>query len=469
MLKKVLILTPSPGFGGLIRQLLEDTGGFKPLLVTDPLQAMHLAQKEALALTILDADLGLKDFPAYISELRSQAPQTRLIVVPAEEDPNNPQLTELEANAILPSPFYLPDLVAAIEQLFGPLVPEVSANRRVYGKPTGSLRIAGPDPKTVNAPEWLQNVSQAAGYLTRLSLESSSQAALITRGEQVWAYAGELPKQAADELAATVVEHTSGGNGTDLARFIHLSATNADYMLYATSLGGEYRLALVFDTQMPFSQMRAHVADLAKALAAAPEEVSTHGEMLHAVQARQSSTARLQGRPSEAEDPASKAQSGQPPSRRTTEIPSRVEQPAEFANRQSAVSALGHELRYSFVLIPRLPKHRLVGDLATRLAEWLPELCLAFAWPLDGLIVQAEFVHWSVMVSANLNPENIARTMDKHLSDRIFDEFPRLHRENPSGQFWAPGFLVMSGGRPTSQQITEFITQTRKRQGVVNP
>ncbi|MCL5429173.1 MAG: transposase [Chloroflexi bacterium] len=465
MLKKVLILTASPGFGELIRQLLEDTGGFTPLLVTDPVQAMQMAQKEALALTILDADLGLQDFPAFISELRNHAPQTRLIVVPAEENPNNPQLAQLEANAVLPSPFYLPDLVAAIEQLFGPLVPQETANRKVYGKPTSPLRLPVTEHESIPAPEWLQDVSQAARYLTRLSLESSSQAALITRGEQVWAYAGELPKQAADELADTVAEQVASGDGTDLARFIHLSATSADYMLYATNLGGEYRLALVFDAQMPFSQMRAHVAELARALATAPEEVLTDREGMQEVRAQQTGMTRLQEGPRVGE-PASEIPEREPVSAGVPEIPAGAEQAYSSPSRQAAFSATGPQLRYSFVLIPRLPRHQLAGDLASRLAEWLPELCLAFAWKLDEQSVQPEFLQWSVLVSSEATPESIARTMDRHLSTRIFEEFPRLGRENPSGQFWAPGYLVTSGSPPTPAQVADFIHQTRKSQGV---
>lgn len=469
MQKKVLILTPSPGFGGLIRQLLEDTGGFKPMLVTDPVQAMQLAQKEALALTILDADLSLKDFPAYISELRSHAPQTRLVVVPAEENPDNPQLAELEANAILPSPFYLPDLVTAIEQLFGPLVPEEAANRKVYGRPTEPLKRLPPEdePRLEQAPAWLQNVSQAARYLTRLSLESSSQAALITRGEQVWAYAGELPKQAADELADAVAEHAAGGNGTDLARFIHLTATNAEYMLYATSLGGQYRLALVFDAQMPFSQMRAHVADLAKALATAPEEVLTRGEVMHEVQMKQMETPRQEHK-SQAEESQPPLPERAPTSARMPEASADRRLPVSSLGRQGAVSIPNAELLFSFVLIPRLPKHRLAGDLAARLSEWLPELCLAFAWRLEEQSVRPECLQWSVLVSSDTMPESVARTLDAHLSNRAFEEFPRLARENPSGQFWAPGFLVTTGSSPTAAQVADFIRQTRKRQGIVS-
>jgi len=43
--------------------------------------------------------------------------------------------------------------------------------------------------KTGNDPPWLSDVTRAAQHLTRLTLGSSAQAALITRNDQLWAYA----------------------------------------------------------------------------------------------------------------------------------------------------------------------------------------------------------------------------------------------------------------------------------------
>ncbi len=40
------------------------------------------------------------------------------------------------------------------------------------------------------------------------------------------------------------------------------------------------------------------------------------------------------------------------------------------------------DLTYTCVLIPRLPFHRLNGDLELQLSRWLPDLCLAFGWRL---------------------------------------------------------------------------------------
>ena len=466
MLKKVLVISPNPGFGGLIRQLLKDTGGFTPFIVSDAIQASHLAQKEALALTILDADLGIKDLPAFVAELRQHAPQTRLIVAPAKDNPKDPQLSKLEANAILPSPFYLPDLVTAIEQLFGPLVPGSNSSvRRVYGKPTDTLKIERNAPKMEVAPEWLEDITWAASYLARLSLESASRAALITRGEKVWAYAGALPELAVDELARAVAKHALDDSTKDLARFIHLSATNAEYMMYATNLGGEFQLALVFDAQMPFSQMRSHVGRLAKALAIAPDGERKIEEPVPVMQERPETKPeqRERPRPEKIQDVLSE---NKPSSVSSTKISNEVNRPA-IVSRSPTGPLRGSNIYYSFVFIPRLPKHKLLGDLAASLPGWVAELSLAFAWRLEGFLLRPEFMGWSVGAPPRISPENIAETMSNQLSHRVFQDVPRLAQDNPSGQFWAPDPLVVSGPMPNPAQIIEFIRQTRKRQGAI--
>lgn len=462
MKKRVLILTPSTGFGGLIRQLLEDAGGYEPLLLSSPKQALEAALKEAIALIVLDAELGSQASPVFISELRQHAPHAKLVVIPAEDNPHDPLLLEFEADAVLPSPFYLPDLVAAIEQFFGPLVPKETIKLSSYGDP--AARVKAPSHAAAPAPAWLQDVSQAARYLTQLSLESASQAALITRGQKVWAYAGELPKQAADELADAVDQLAASGNGADLARFIHLGATKSDYMLYATGLGGEFTLALVFDAQMPFSQMRAQVSELAKALAHAPEESRHLGE---------SRSAQVGGRVT-ASLPHNSGEEVRPPLPPRPvphpELPSAVgtgiSRTVSKTGRLEPLTAGSYDLHYSCVLIPRLPTHLLEGDLADKLAIWLPQLCLAFALRLESISIQPGFVQWMISMSPDASPESAVHTLETYLSERIFHEFPRLARENPSGQFWAPGFLIVNGALPDPAVVAEYIQQTRSRQGL---
>ena len=55
----------------------------------------------------------------------------------------------------------------------------------------------------------------------------------------------------------------------------------------------------------------------------------------------------------------------------------------------------------------------------------------------------------------------------EHTSTLIFNEFPRLAKENPSNDFWAPGFMAVHGRRSMAGSLVQdFIQQTRSRQGV---
>jgi|GEM_PF-152888 len=123
-------------------------------------------------------------------------------------------------------------------------------------------------------------------------------------------------------------------------------------------------------------------------------------------------------------------------------------------------------LAYTCLLIPRLPTHRLVSGLADRLREWLPQLCLAYGWRLENLFVRPEYLQWTLQVTPAISPGNVLRLVRLQSSRRIFLQFPQYEVENPSGDFWAPGFLIISGFQPPSNQLVQdFIHQTRTRQG----
>jgi REP element-mobilizing transposase RayT/CheY-like chemotaxis protein len=465
MAKQALILTASKGFGELIRQVLSDASQLEPVLVSSPAKALERAAKGTVDLLVVDTDFDKVNFAEFIAQFRTVAKQSHLLIIPSENKPEDPGLKDLGADVILSKPFYLPDLVAAVEQLYGPLE-RLEVPKPAYGSAPAKLKIEAAPSHA--APAWLADVSLSAQYLTQLSLESASQAALITRGSKVWAYAGELPQAAAQELAAAVASDADGG--TDVARFVHLDATKADYMLYATSLGGEYNLALVFDAQMPFSKMRSQVDKLANALARAPQ-AQAEAEQAEVAQVKKVTAARMeQGGAVQPRRRLGSFERGgdEPTDSSTSGVVAGVGNVARQTGRLEPLSPGSYDLHYSYVLIPRLPSHRLEGDLADKLALWLSQLCLAFAWRLENMSVHPQFVQWMVSMSPDTSPESVVHTLEKYLSERIFDEFPRLTRENPSGQFFAPGFLIVNGALPPAAMVTEYIQQTRARQGVPN-
>ena len=132
---------------------------------------------------------------------------------------------------------------------------------------------------------------------------------------------------------------------------------------------------------------------------------------------------------------------------------------------QPLVPALSR-LAYTCVLIPRLPGHLLVGQPAEQLTGWLPQLCLAYAWRLEGLLIRPEYLQWTVHVAPAISPGNVIRLIRQQSSRRIFSQFPQYEIDNPSGDFWAPGYLIISGFQPPSHNLVQdFIRQTRQRQG----
>ena len=124
-------------------------------------------------------------------------------------------------------------------------------------------------------------------------------------------------------------------------------------------------------------------------------------------------------------------------------------------------------LNYACLLIPRLESHFLVGDAAARLNEWVSQLCVAFGWRLEYISVRPDYLQWIARVPLNTAPGYVINMIRKHTSERIFTDFPRFGIENPSGEFWAHGFIVQGGSQPHPQKlIRDFIKTTRLRQGL---
>ena len=99
----------------------------------------------------------------------------------------------------------------------------------------------------------------------------------------------------------------------------------------------------------------------------------------------------------------------------------------------------------------------------------MPNICIAFGWRLELLAVRPEYLQWVVNVPPTTSPGYLMRIMRKQTSEKIFAEFPRQKSDNPSGDFWAPGYLIMGGSQPhPSKLVKDYIKRTRERQGAIS-
>ena len=514
----LLVVTSDFPFGELIRQNLEGMGRFSVRIAGDKGSAISCVKEVDCPLVFLDTCLADQELLQIGSLLRRINPNIHFIII--SDGAWHSALEELSPEDYLSKPFYLPDLSGMMDSFF-PFAPAPAASP-VSGESGAN-------------PPWLSDVNHAAQYLTRLTLGSSAQAALITCNDELWAYAGQLPQSATRELTDTVARYWDRQEENDLVRFVRLASTNAEHMLYATRLTRDMVLALIFDAETPFSTIRTQATQLVHSLSTSPtEKQNTNEPDDDQNDDDEAPSVTLSGSLSDIPSPNPPAEFRSPElnSRREPKPaismpsapPLRFNRPAsprlpinQFPSTEGTepsleldqqvasppvtrkvkirrnepavenrgepcpsptgepgrkivlepVSASFYNLDYACLLVPRFTHHHLIGDLSVCLSEWVQDICIAFGWRLEYISVRPEYLLWIVNVPPATSPGYLMRIMRQHASERIFTEFPRFKKENPSGDFWAPGYLIMGGSQPPpAQLIKDFITQTRQRQGI---
>jgi REP element-mobilizing transposase RayT len=535
MTKNLLIVSADTIFAQVLLHGLEQEG-YRASITKGKGESVVRADEGDVSAAFLDMDLGYRAVLEIGQALRMLKPEIKLIVFSRED--TIPPLDDLDPWLLSRKPYYLPEVLNMLNDDFTP----------------SSKSIGAPQPG-VQAKEptlpWLADPTKAAQHLTRLTLESSAQAALITRGDTLWAYAGQLSQGAAKELAIAVTRHWDGQKGSDLLRFVRLEATKAEHMLYATRLADDVVLALVFDAETPFSTIRTQAGQLVNRLSTQTPEVADpsvgqkpllaaydvpteHLEDESSPDLNIPSIAEIlsdvppptpeRGVSSEREEdfanhpfpsrsrqysressPAVRVDDLPVPhqdneqtvehvvedfdatmpskSRRRPETPIRRPMPGELdETRPHSITEVAgrvmlepispglYNLTYACLLVPRFSSHYLTGDMADRISEWLPQICIAFGWRLEYLAVRPEYVQWVLNVPPATSPGYLMRIIRQQTSEKIFTEFSRLKKENPSGDFWAPGYLIMGGSQPHPPQLVkDYIKQTRTRQGYSQP
>jgi hypothetical protein len=88
-------------------------------------------------------------------------------------------------------------------------------------------------------------------------------------------------------------------------------------------------------------------------------------------------------------------------------------------------------------------------------------------WLLDGIAPPDYFHNSHTRVAPSVSPGNIMRVLRQQTSQRIFGFNSTYKEQNPSGDFWAPGYLVISGSQPPAGDLLrDFLQETRRRQGL---
>jgi REP element-mobilizing transposase RayT len=121
------------------------------------------------------------------------------------------------------------------------------------------------------------------------------------------------------------------------------------------------------------------------------------------------------------------------------------------------------ESNLSCMLIPRFGNQEIIDDLKQTIENNFRTIFDDYAWKLNRLLIRSDSVEWNMELPSKTSPGYVMRIIRTSLSNIIWDKIPALR--NPSNDFWAPGYLIMSGQKPISDKLREeYIAQSRRRQ-----
>jgi REP element-mobilizing transposase RayT/CheY-like chemotaxis protein len=116
---------------------------------------------------------------------------------------------------------------------------------------------------------------------------------------------------------------------------------------------------------------------------------------------------------------------------------------------------------FTCVLTPLVLNHYLRLDQMNALKKWMQQISDENAWQLVRLSIRPSHMEWTVCIPASTSPKDMINNYRQDTSNHLYAQFPSLEEDNPSGDFWAPGYLLNSGGNSLSrQQISTFIAST---------
>lgn len=400
----------------------------------------------------------------------------------------------ITANALLRKPFYLPELQAVMKLMEG-FDPKDSQSA------AGAAHLSEQKVDGFNLKEILSSAG-ADGLV------------LLQSGKLIEAIGGLRP-EAAQEVSATIVGAWQPEQSGDLIRFVKLETVNQEKLLYVTVVNADLLLGLIFPNDSSITRARALARQVAKfwkttepiVTASSPpkkqkdslpipetdyrqlseqqmviteeteeEPHSSMGEVGAPTNMKEAVVRLLEAVGSPSPDPqVNHLDPGEPPFEDDFRYPWEINgqddnltktPPKNAINPPDGSGTSGPKLAYTCILIPNEPTQNLTGELAGELEQWVPQFCENLGWTLEKLEIHPQRLQWTIQVGPGSSAGQLVRILRQQSSRRLAERFPDLMIIGGLNDFWAPGYLIVSGrATPAQNLIDDYIQQTRRRQG----
>ena len=118
----ILIVDSNPGFALMLKESLEEEGGYLATVALTGSEALDAASTRSFELAIVDLGIQVQDGldgEAVARKLRAADADLSLILIPLQGDELPKDLNDLGVQGTLPKPFFLPDLPNLVEAALG--------------------------------------------------------------------------------------------------------------------------------------------------------------------------------------------------------------------------------------------------------------------------------------------------------------------------------------------------------------
>jgi len=452
-------------------------------------------------LVIFDLDPVDSSAPAALASIVKDFPGLPLVLFPPENNLTHPLVSGLENAVCVKKPFYLPDLLAVL-------------NAHI-ARPKAPLSQKAVFPNNGNPVDGSVDQQAMERCLSQFLQETPALAGMLLYEDQVLAFSGCLDPLAAAEAAEILARSWDKDWHGDLVGYLRLQTSGEELLFYTTVLSGRFLLALGF---APYTSLR-----LARATSRRGQKVVSDCPTLvfkmqtapnHPIDPNRHTDEGLIQKV-EYEDPErtsddlrliellNNTSAPDPlkadvffnewvqekefmPNGEGFRYPWEEDQPAiasiplEPKVDQSDTPPVSHKdlpssgeggdakpgQMYTCVLLPCNPGHLLTGELQVELKEWIPLFCNTFGWQLDDLQIQPNCLQWSIRVDPGVSQSYMVRLLREQSTQHLAEKFPQTSPYSGENDFWAPGYLIISGRQPPAVEYIEgFIRQTRRRQG----
>jgi REP element-mobilizing transposase RayT/CheY-like chemotaxis protein len=501
----ILVVTPLTELGELICESLKEVSNCEHFSNASK-TISYFKQHEECKQAILDMEMGEMRVLDLGRALRRLNPTIEIVIISKEEPSTD--LEAIQPWKFLHKPLLLHDLQVALG---------IETGKEDNSSNVIDLDAAKDGKRT--PLHWLTDAALATQQLARMIEKSSAQEALLIQNHALWSYTGQLSEDSVQEVDHLITKSWDGKNKADLMRFIKLETTQTEHALYATLVAMGVILALVFDSEIPFSIVRTQTNELANTLllpdgdnekvkvlssgavdslgeieekptpwkqfnnsAFIPEHEDVEigsssyafNEFVNAHLAGQSfnvksDQADLFGdlkNPQPTEKLILSARDDGGLKEDTTQNYRRVEENQPTILLEPVSDGL-YNLTYSCLLIPRFSSHHLTRDRVNLVSDCMKEIFTSYGWRLESLEAKQDYLRWVASIPPTIALSEHIDTIRMETSKRLFDDFPPYKQENLSSDYWAPGYLIMGGKSTISDQLVmEYTKQSRQKFGL---